>query len=99
MATIKVAKKPPLRKFWCLSKNTNIKGEIEGIIYPSGKCIVGVDVWRFLIKNDFPSYEYKSYNSFTEVKRDFIIIPIRKGYFVKPSKSQESLKPLDDPWY
>lgn len=46
----------------------------QGILYPSGKCIIGIDVWRDLNPHDCSSHSTKHYRSMDDVKKDYYVV-------------------------
>lgn len=74
-----------LQIFKCISRNyekstTSLAPYEQGIIYPDGKCKVGIDLWRDLDRHDCSSHEKKIYRSFDVVMKQYWIIPIEGNY-------------------
>lgn len=56
--------------------------ELQGLLEEDGTVKLGVDIWRSLDKNDDPSYPIINYPSLADVKLNYRLIKIRKGYFM-----------------
>jgi hypothetical protein len=75
--------------FWAKRKISPTEGEYQGIIYPSGKVTVGIDVWRLLDRMDYPSYETYDYSSLINCQKDYEIINIRKPFWLNEDNETE----------
>ena len=68
-------KKRQFELFVCVPHNASITeyNSLQGIIYPSGTCVVGVDAWRDLDKHDCSSHETKRYDNIQKVMEKYRI--------------------------
>lgn len=71
-----------MKKFRCIKKDyinekhhtSLIMPYEQGIVFNNGVCKVGVDVWRFLDKADFPSHKINIFGDIEAVKEEYYII-------------------------
>lgn len=76
--------KPALRLFRCIPKDkcATCTDILQGIIYPSGICRVGVDVWRDLDKCDCSSHETITYSNIDDVREKYNIVSTKKNEII-----------------
>lgn len=51
---------------------------MQGILFPDGRVYLGIDVWRQLLKYDFPSHPIREFESIKKLKIEYRLAPVRR---------------------